>query len=604
MYFGGKNGFSEFDPSRIKQNTYLPPVVLTQLLLFNEVITPDNAKILHGKSISLTQNITLNYNQSVFTIKFAALNYIIPEKNHYKYLLKGFEEKWNNVGGRRSATYTNLDPGDYVFRLRGSNNDNVWNNTGIAISIHINPPFWKTTWFRLGIIFTVALMLYSLYRYRVNSLNTQKKLLEEKVSKRTALLSEANQQLEEKRKEITLQNEELAHHRENLEEQVKERTVELERAKHKAEESDKLKSAFLANMSHEIRTPMNAIVGFSNLLREEITDDPEKIRYLDIINNNCEALLVLINDILEISLIEANQTTILKREFEVISILEELEGFYRLKERPGLKIQLVKNRGINSLYINNDIIRFRQVISNLMNNALKYTEKGHINFGFTVEKETVKFFVEDTGIGIPESEFKNIFNYFHKIENNTERFFRGAGIGLSISKKLTQLMGGNIWVESKVGAGTIFFFTLPYLSIEKDTKTRTRKNSGTNQDFTGIRVLVAEDEPTNFELIKSILIPTKAEIIHATDGEEAVKYIIENNGESKIIILMDIKMPKMDGIDALKAIRKIDPKIPIIAVTAYAQANEKMKIQENQFDDYITKPLKPVQILEAISRFI
>ncbi|MBN2761769.1 MAG: hypothetical protein JXR41_01675, partial [Bacteroidales bacterium] len=463
LFFGGVNGFLSFQPYEIINNYHLPEVKITGLKILNKNVEIgqkiDNHVILK-KAIFATDEVTLYPRYHVVTFEFTALHYSNPEGNKYAYMLEGFDKEWNFTGsGSRFATYSNLPGRRYVFKVKASNNDGFWNEIPTELSIKVVPPFWKTWWFIAGMISLTIGMVVLFFRYRVYSINQQKTILQKNVALRTSELSEANTLLEEKQEEIIMQNEELAKHRNHLEELVAERTAELENARRKAEEADRLKSAFLANMSHEIRTPMNAIVGFSNLLLTD-DDETEKEDYVRIINNNCENLMVLINDILDVSLIEANQLKINPVPFDANLVLNELESVYKHKSKPELKIQLIAPVQRKFVLIT-DQHRFRQILNNLLSNAIKYTEKGGIKFGYEMKDDHVLFYVSDSGIGIDKDDFERIFDYFHKLENSSARLYKGTGIGLSISKKLVELLGGKIWLESEPGNGTTFFFTIP-----------------------------------------------------------------------------------------------------------------------------------------------
>jgi signal transduction histidine kinase/ligand-binding sensor domain-containing protein/CheY-like chemotaxis protein len=604
MYFGGINGFNVFHPDSIKDNSAVPPVEITDFLVFNKPVAIGAKDSPLKKHISQTDTLVLNYDQSLFTFRFVALNYIYGEKSQYAYMLEGFDKDWNYIGTERRATYTNLDPGEYLFKVKASNNDGVWNETGSSIHIVILPPWWKTLLFRIILVVFLLAGSVTFYRVRLNKLKKEQQDLESKIKERTMELSEANALLEERKEEITLQNEELSRHRNHLEQLVQERTTELEAARVKAEESDRLKSAFLANMSHEIRTPMNAIVGFSTLISEEDITTGERKEYSDIIKDNSDTLLVLINDIIEISLIEANQLRINKSNFDASAILLQLENYFSLKNNRDIDLNYVNKKDELKLVLNNDPTRFRQVFSNLLNNAFKYTESGNIWFGFEIQDDQVQFFVSDTGIGIASSDFKNIFNYFHKLEKEDSKLNPGAGIGLSLSSKLIELMGGNIWLESEEGEGSTFYFTLPY-SVENVTVSpKGEKETRRIYKLEKMKIVVAEDEPNNYKLIEKILQPTGAEIIWARNGREAVDFVSKNPGIRNCLILMDIKMPVMNGIEANEEIKKINRHIPIIAVTAYAYAQDKTKIMQHDFKDYIVKPLQPQRLIESIKRFI
>jgi len=612
IFMGTSKGMISFIPGTIYNNPYKAHPIITDLKIFNKSVAPGdtiNGKIILQEQIWATRELVLSYKENDFTLNFSALHYAAPEKIQYQYILEGFNTQWIATSSdRRWANFTGLSPGNYTFRLKATNNDGIMSDPEdeVQLDIIIKPPFYKTWWFGVILACFLLSLIFLLIRLRESNLKSQKILLEDMVKERTGELERNTRLLEEKQEEITLQNDELAKHRNELESLVKERTQQLELAKKRAEESDRLKSAFLANMSHEIRTPMNAIVGFSGLLTEEGITDQDRIYYNDIISRNCETLLVLINDILEISKIEADQVKVNKTLFDVIEIFRELENFYKIVNKKGLDIKFTEGRNTKNLIIDNDPIRFRQILSNLLSNAYKYTKKGHIHFGYFVEDKYIKFFVFDTGIGIHKDEYEKIFSPFHKIEPFGQKIHRGTGIGLSISKSLVKLMNGKIWLESEEGKGSTFYFTLPYddqIQNAKEAISYGKSRKSKIPDLSKYKILIAEDEPTNFQLIKKIMQRVNSEVIWAQNGLEAVNFIKEHP-DVLIIILMDIKMQVMDGIEACEKIRELRPDIPIIAVTAYAQELDKSKFLNLGFHGYISKPLKPNDIIEAIKNIL
>lgn len=462
LYFGGYKGFNTFDPKNITQNSIIPNVIITGFEIFNKPVPINGPCKILTKHISQTNHIKLSYKHSVFSFNFAAINYIIPEHNKYAYKLEGFDTDWTYSGTNRKAVYTNINPGKYTFKVKASNNNGIWNTNPATIDITITPPFYKTKLFIILFILSIIILILIFVQLRVYRLKKQREILEQKVKERTDELHDAYIELEDKQEEITIQNAELAQHRDNLEQLVEKRTAELEKAKIQAEQADQLKSAFLANMSHEIRTPMNAIVGFSSLITEAELSENDKTKYTNLINSNCESLLVIIDDLLEISKIEAGQMQIRKLEFKPDEILYQLEEQYKIDNKKPIEISYVKNPDYSNITIYNDPMRFKQIMINLLNNAYKYTDKGQIKFGFTTNNTNITFYVNDTGFGISDNDKKLIFNHFHKIERNSTTPNRGVGLGLSICKSLVNLMGGKIWVDSEVGAGSTFYFTLPY----------------------------------------------------------------------------------------------------------------------------------------------
>jgi signal transduction histidine kinase/ligand-binding sensor domain-containing protein/CheY-like chemotaxis protein len=607
LLFGGNNGFNLFSPEDLKIKNIDAEIVFTDFQVFNKSInnhTSLNGRCILKNSISYTHEITLKYSENVFSIKFGCLNYFHPMRRQYKYILENFNTDWITTNGmNREATYTNLDPGKYIFRVRVTNTDGTWNNEKEAVlKIIIQPPWWRTWYFRISLILLLVSITILLYYVRVNQLQQQKNWLEKKVLERTNELSDANHLLEERQEEISRQNEELGMHRNQLETLVQERTSELEKAMRKAEESDKLKSAFLSNMSHEIRTPMNAIVGFSSMLNNNDVSDSERNEFIGIINQNSESLLVLINDILDISQIEANQMKINKTSFDVNKILDELYNYYTLIPNQNVIISFDNaEHDKKGLIINSDPVRFRQVVSNLVDNALKFTETGYVKFGYELKDDHVLFYVADSGIGINPENIDKIFNHFFKVENPNHKFYKGTGLGLAISKRIIELLGGNIWVESEVQKGTTFFFTLPY--GQTNSITSPKEKIHTDSNIAHFRILIAEDEQANYFLIKSILKSSKAEIIWAQNGQEAVDYFKNTSNFKNLIVLMDIKMPVMNGIDAFKAIRKISPDVPIIALTAYALESDRFDIMKHGFTDYMAKPVRVTTLLELLKKY-
>lgn len=383
---------------------------------------------------------------------------------------------------------------------------------------------------------------------------------------------------------------------------------DLKEAKEAAEESNRLKSAFLANMSHEIRTPLNAIVGFSEVLAE--TEEPEeKQTCLSIINSNNSLLLQLIGDILDLSTIEANTIVFKEETFDLNGIFSELEASFRVKiHNEGKPVEVVFERQYQEIYITTDRNRIIQVLTNFLSNACKFTDIGSIKLGFYQEGEYIKCYVTDSGIGIPKDKIPVVFDRFVKLND----FKVGTGLGLSISKTIVQRINGEIGVYSDIGKGSTFWFTIPLtlathdaqlIPIEKEpqqTESSNITNMETNNDDNKKPIallLVAEDNEDNY-LLYEILLKNKYVLMHAKNGVEAVDmYKIKHQEISAI--LMDIKMPLMDGYQAVELIRKENTQVPIIAVTAYAFENDKQTIKQKGFDDYISKPIA-VGVLDSV----
>lgn len=384
----------------------------------------------------------------------------------------------------------------------------------------------------------------------------------------------------------------------------------LEKSKQKAENSDQLKTAFLANMSHEIRTPMNAIVGFAELLTMTNPSQEERTEYLSLIKKSSNDLLNIIEDVIDVAKIESKQLTIIPKNISVIQLYNDLKALYSeliyKSGKTNLKLVMRIPDKEEKLMLRTDPKRLKQILSNLLGNAVKFTESGQIEFGYKLaENKIVYFYVKDTGIGIPGDMQKRIFDRFVQVDEGFNKNTNGTGLGLSISKSLVQLLGGNIWVSSKEGKGSNFYFYLPYIAVTDyvyDTAKTETEAQDTTVRFDNRSLLIAEDEDTNFFYLKEALKNTGLEIIRAKNGLEAINFA---EGEKKIdLILMDIKMPEVNGIEASRYISHIRPEIPIIAQTAFAMDNDKKTCLEAGCVDYISKPIKRDRLIKLIQQHL
>ena len=374
----------------------------------------------------------------------------------------------------------------------------------------------------------------------------------------------------------------------------------------KAKIADKLKSAFLANMSHEIRTPLNAIVGFSNLLADGTIKEKERAEYVAIINKSNETLLQLIDDILDVSLIEANQVKINKADFSVNQLMQDLEKTFIpiLKEKKQDTVQLKLDLPKESFWTTSDHIRINQVMVNLLNNAIKFTHQGTIEFGFTLEENKLKFFVKDSGIGIQQAHLEHLFERFYKIEDDNRKLYRGTGIGLYLSKKIVEMLSGTIHVISEYGKGSVFYFYIPTenLTIEPDKTTEKiyeKPDKGAPPKGT---VLIIEDDFSSRIYFKKVLEEINLHILEAPGGKEGIRIFSENPDIS--VVLLDIRLPGTSGFDILKELKKIRPKIPVIAQTAFAMAGDKENCLAAGFDDYVSKPINKNTLIQKLQKFI
>lgn len=386
---------------------------------------------------------------------------------------------------------------------------------------------------------------------------------------------------------------------ENLKKSLEELQVlnrDLEIAKNKAEENDKLKTAFLANLSHEIRTPMNGILGFTDLIKTGKLS-PDKISsYIDIIDQSGERLIHLIDDLIYISQIEADQVSIKPENTQLNKLIDGIYKFFKPQVvQKGLLFTCEKELD-DSVQIYIDSLKLEQILSNLLNNAIKFTAKGNIHLKYSVSGKDIFFSVRDSGAGIAPDKKKMIFERFIQADNSYLKATEGMGLGLSISKSFVEKMGGKMWVESEVGKGSEFTFSLPFITPKKEEKEITNSKLEFDQE---INILVAEDEEINYMYLEEMVGNEKTKLFHAWDGEEAIRLFDENPQIN--LVLMDLKMPNMNGVDATSKIREKNTNMPIIALTAYVSDKDRQAALDAGCTDFVTKPVVKDILLERIA---
>jgi PAS domain S-box-containing protein len=392
----------------------------------------------------------------------------------------------------------------------------------------------------------------------------------------------------------------------NIEER-KEIERNLVEAKEKAEEADRLKTAFLSNMSHEIRTPMNAIVGFSDLLSDPSVKDEDKTEFIAQINLGADNLMHLIDDIIDISKIEAGQIKVRKGECDIKELVQEQIIMFRQNlgrlDKAHLNLTLTWDWPSDSLIINTDPFRLKQIISNLLSNAIKFTDEGKVELGIEKKQDDVYFYVKDTGIGILDEKQSIIFDRFRQGHDSNIKLYGGTGLGLAISRNIAYLLGGGIGVNSNFGEGSEFWFTIPAVETPAKKQKERQRPEQISKDFRGKKILVAEDDFSNYLLISEALKSTNAEIIWAKDGQETLE-LFNKKADEIHLVLMDIHMPIINGYDCTKAIKEEKPDLPVIAQTAYAMSGEREMSFDAGCDDYISKPIQIDHLIKMIGQYM
>lgn len=586
VYFGGINGLNFFKPDNIIDNTYVPKVMLTNLKISNQRVTIAEEGSPLEKNISVAENVNLKYFQSDFTFEFVALNFTFSEKNQYAYMLEGFEDKWNYVGNQRSATYTNIPAGKYVFRVKASNNDMVWNNYGTSIDLSISPPFWKT-WYAILFYSSVIIFLLLMFkRYALIPVKVKNKLLIQRI-----------------------ENE-------------------------KREELNQLKLAFFTNISHEFRTPLTLVVGPLEKMLKSTANESSERPQLELMLRNANRLLMLVNQLMDFRKIDMDKMQLKLTQGDICLFIKEIwQSFESLARDRHISYSFFSEKDSIITWFDSDALE--KVIYNLLSNAFKYTpeSKGEISVFLSLIQEPehkskigwlnksknafpayLQIIVKDNGIGIEKDKLEKIFERFY-VGNNTQSIVNeGTGIGLALAKSFVELHMGKIWSESEIGEGSRFYIRFPIISepfnfennnisFEKDNgnehpktiqytelyaKNNKKEPELISENDDSIIVLIVEDNPDLREFIKSNM-KSNYRFIEASNGEEGFDIALKTVPD---IVICDVMMPVMDGLELCSKLKShgVTSHIPLILLTAKDSKEFKMEGLKIGADDYITKP--------------
>lgn len=594
IYFGGENGVYAFDPEKIRKNSFVPPVIITEFELFNNPVPvgkPGEAKaFVLKKPVYLSDKIMLRYDQNYIGFRFAALNFLYPEKNQYAYMLKGIDKSWNYTDNQATAGYKDLSPGEYVFKVKGANNDGVWNNKPASVHIVILPPWWKTWWFRAVLFVIIILSMAGIYFYRISQIKRYNVQLKKEVNEQT--------------QQIQVQNQELSSQADALQEKnihLRKNQKELNKKNKALTELNATKDKLFSIIAHDLRGPFQGILNCSRLLSEKIdqADIPELKKYVETLQESSHSTHSLLENLLDWARSQSRDIRFEPVTFNLNHLLREniqlVKGNAKKKD---ITVSLEEQANVNAFA---DMNMTATVMRNLINNAVKFTyEKGSINISLSKDDKWAKVVICDTGTGMDQTTLDNLFKINKPVQKNGTFGETGTGLGLIICKEFIENNKGTIHVESNTGEGTCFTVQIPAsdkVAVKKDAAHQNivRKFSSTGQtlsktfdDHEERSVLVVEDNDNIRAGIKR-LFPDNYKVFEAPDGLKGWSVCVEKIPD---VIISDVMMPQMDGFTLCRKI-KTDERtshIPVILLTAKTEEANKIRGLETGADVYITKP--------------
>jgi len=668
LFFGGVNGINAINPSSIKENFVIPPIVFTDLKILNKSVAVARGSVLE-KSINLIDEIELPYNQNIFSLEFAAINYVNTEKNQYACKLEGFDKDWVQLGSVNEARYTNLNPGKYTFRVIASNNDGIWNESGRTLRITILPPWWKTLWFRLLTILAVFLIIVSWILVRTIRLRQQQKQLKKLVIERTEeieaqkiklqdqtnILINTNLQLVERQNEVLTQKEAIARQNEKLEiknllleeqkNQISEQRIKEQQMAEKLHEADQMKLRFFTNISHEFRTPLTLILGpLEKLLSGVGNRNPEIHDLGRVIQRNTMRLLNLINQFLDLSKLEAGVVSLNISKGDIFQYIKGIVNAYQFAaDQKNISFRFTSETETLTCYFDPD--KIEKILYNLLSNAFKFTDiNGKIEVDVKLisfennnsqEPGSIQITVSDSGKGIPADQLDKIFQRFYQVGQLNSEKTTGTGIGLALTHELVTIYRGNISVESTPGIGTTFTVQLPISQGSFKTEEFSQElpdvdqkkhqlialeDFGMQQDDEEEDDLNEDESPDHNDNKKQatiLVVDDNRDIRHFLRDHLGIEYriIVARDGVEGLkkalkympaLVISDVMMPKMDGFE-LCAKLKTDMQtchIPVIILTAKASTDDELEGIETGADAYIAKPFDIRKLEGHVRRLI